>query len=528
MVRLFAILLLMVLPAAAFAEKRLGLIIGNDAYADVPALQKAVADAEAVAAQLASVGFETILATDIDRRGMNRAIADFTGRLQPGDTAFLFFAGHGVEIDGENYLLPTDIVAPEVGGKDFVAGESIALSDLLDRIRRTGARTTITILDACRNNPFETVTGRSIGRSRGLGRIAAPEGTFVVFSAGTGQLALDGLNETDAEPNSVFTRLLLPKLAEPGLELRELVSDLRVEVRDLARTSNHAQLPAYYDELLGDFYFKTARGLEPVVGDTGGATSQIRADFALASDIGSAAALQAFLDQYGREDDFTVSLARRMLADHGGATNGEEVAAPAPLPEDTQPATPEAARANRKAIIRASQEELNRLGCNAGGADGVSGPRTRTAFARFIDGTASALVATDLGSQRALDVLKSTAAPACEGAVAAATSEPVPTAAAEAVSIAGTWRFNASCPLWIKTHGTTVYRRTGPGRYTGTVQDNVGNVGTITARLSGTTLTTIIVFNGSLNISETYTVASDGRSMTGAASQGCTLRAVKS
>ncbi len=258
MKRLIGIFLLCVIALPALAERRVALLIGNNAYDAVEPLAKAVADAEAMAARLSDVGFEVILATDVTRRDFNLRISQFTGYLGPGDTAFIFFAGHGVEIDGENYLLPTDIVVPDAASSDFVRSESIPLSGLLDRVRRTGARATLAVIDACRNNPFPQRAGRSIGGTRGLARLAAPEGAFVMFSAGAGQLALDQLNAQDDAENSVFTRLLLPKIGQPGLELRELISDLRVEVRDLARSENHAQFPAYYDELLGDFYFTKA------------------------------------------------------------------------------------------------------------------------------------------------------------------------------------------------------------------------------------------------------------------------------
>ncbi len=258
MIRVFGVLVLCLWAGGAIAERKVALLIGNNAYDAVEPLAKAVADAEAMAAQLESVGYEVILATDVTRRDFNLRISQFTGYLGPGDTAFIFFAGHGVEIEGENYLLPVDILVPDAASSDFVRSESIALSGLLDRVRRTGARATLAVIDACRNNPFPQRAGRSIGGTRGLARLAAPEGTFVMFSAGAGQLALDQLNEQDDQANSVFTRLLLPKIGQPGLELRELISDLRVEVRDLARTENHAQFPAYYDELLGEFYFTEA------------------------------------------------------------------------------------------------------------------------------------------------------------------------------------------------------------------------------------------------------------------------------
>lgn len=238
------------------AERRVALMIGNDAYTDVPPLQKAVADAQAVGATLDDLGFDTIVVSDATRRDMNLAVAEFTAMLEPGDTAFVFFAGHGVEIDGENYLLPVDILVPGVASADFVKAESMSLSDLLDRVRATGAKATLAVIDACRNNPFpRDATGRSLGGTRGLARVAAPEGTFVMFSAGAGQLALDRLDRDDPAENSVFTRALLPKLREPGLELRDMIASVRVDVRDLARTANHAQFPAYYDELLGEFYF---------------------------------------------------------------------------------------------------------------------------------------------------------------------------------------------------------------------------------------------------------------------------------
>ncbi|MEL6570978.1 MAG: caspase family protein [Pseudomonadota bacterium] len=277
------------LPFGVTAQQRVALVVGNNAYEDVPVLEKAVADAEAIAAQLATLDFDVILATDVDRRTFNLKVSEMINRLEPGDTAFVFYAGHGVEIEGENYLLPVDILGSGGLSSDFVTSESIALSQLLDRIRRTGARTTLAILDACRDNPFPAVAGRSIGRPQGLGRIAAPEGTFVMFSAGAGQQALDALDRFDGSENSVFTRLLLPKLVEPGLELRQLIGQLRVEVRDLARSRDHAQFPAYYDELLGDFYFTSAASVPTVADSSVGVPLSLPRDLPALEDMGAVA-----------------------------------------------------------------------------------------------------------------------------------------------------------------------------------------------------------------------------------------------
>lgn len=539
------------LPNVVFAEKRASLIIGNDNYSEVPVLAKAVADAEAMAEKLDQVGFETILAIDVNRREMNRAIARFTNMLEPGDTALVFYAGHGVEISGENYLLPTDIIAPADGETDLVVSESIALSELLDRVRATGARTTIAIIDACRNNPFKTVTGRNIGQSRGLARIAAPEGTFVMYSAGAGQLALDGLNETDTNKNSVFTRLLLPKLDRPGLELRSLISELRVEVRDLAKTQNHAQFPAYYDELLGDFYFKTTRGLEPVnvaVADTAPAPqSNIRADFSIARDVGSPLALEAFLDAYGDRDDFTVDLARKMLEnmrgdakpgnDRSTQPEGSQVAA-APKTENTQVAalpkpeeTPAAPDRDRKTIIRESQLQLRRLGCDPGGADGVLGPRSRAAFERFATQTGSSMSQNSLGTQQTLDVLKSTAAPACNAAVVATAPATEPTRAAApaptGLDISGTWSYSFFCII-VPGSGNVVYRPTGANTFKGNFRDSLGQTGTISLTLSGRNYSARIVTRDGVVANESGTFSSNGRSFKASAhSAGCSVNGNK-
>lgn len=303
---LILLTILAIVPQLANATQRLALIIGNDLYEEVISLDKARSDASAMTATLTNLGFETVTALDANRREMNRAISDFTSRLCPGDTALVFFAGHGIEIDGENYLLPTDIVAPSQASVDFVKFESTALSDLLYRVQSTGARTTLMFLDACRDNPFaDASNGRSIGGTRGLARITAPEGTFVVFSAGAGQQALDSLHAQDNDKNSVFTRQLLPKLTRPGLELRQMISELRVEVRDLAKTRQHSQFPAYYDELLGDFYFAGAAPPEttytqqtapkPLSADV---ENNIHEDFRLTKSVNTPTAYRAFLRRY--------------------------------------------------------------------------------------------------------------------------------------------------------------------------------------------------------------------------------------
>ncbi|MFD3189247.1 caspase family protein [Sedimentitalea sp. HM32M-2] len=518
------------LPLTAAAEKRFGLVIGNDLYSDVPPLDKAGADAQAISAALTQQGFDIITVLNADRRQMNRTISSFTERLQPGDTAFVFFAGHGVEIDGENYLLPTDILAPASGERDFIKAESIALSALLDRVRATGARMTVAIVDACRNNPFQTSTGRSIGGTRGLGRITAPQGTFVIFSAGAGQLALDELTEDDPARNSVFTRALLPRLTQPGLELREMVAGLRLEVRDLARTVNHQQFPAYYDELLGEFYFaRTAVAApalsgpvsDPTISDAPArmVTSPMRADFELARSLGTAEALRAFLDSYSnRSDEFTYRMAVQMLRQKSPQPDP----APTGTPEATA-ATEPSARRDARAIIKATQSALNAAGCSAGPADGVIGQRTRRAFRAFINDTGSPLRPAELGTERALNAVQKRGSKRCEVTAAAPTKPDLP----EGHNIAGNWQFRASCPLFIKTTGTARYTRTGPNTFKGVVNDSLGQRATTRVTLTGREMK-FVLYWPSVTIYASGTLAADGNTYSNVASNGCTATAWRS
>jgi len=248
------------LPASA---ARHALVIGNDAYVEVNSLQKAVNDAVAMGETLGALGFDVVRATDVGRRAMNGAIQGFTARLEPGDEAVIFYAGHGVEIDGRNYLLPTDIPGARPGQEDFIRSESIPVDEILLRIRNRGTKVAVLILDACRNNPFAREGTRSLGGSRGLARGIAPEGAFVMYSAGLGQTALDRLSDDDPHPNSVFTRSLIPLLQRPGLSHVALARQVRLTVSKLAATIRHEQRPAYYDEVTSDFFFAPPSAGDP-------------------------------------------------------------------------------------------------------------------------------------------------------------------------------------------------------------------------------------------------------------------------
>jgi Caspase domain len=258
---LLAITMLWASPASA--EKRVAIAIGIDAYDNLKAeqqLRKAVNDSRSAGDAFSSVGFEVIRAENVRRLEFNRAWQRFLNRIDPGDTVAVYFAGHGVEIAGSNFLLARDVPQVASGEDDLLKGEAIGLSRLLDDLRGRRPKVSVLILDACRDNPFPQPGGRSVGGSRGLTRVDAPEGTFVMFSAGTGEAALDRLSDADGDSNSVYTRRLLPLITQPGLSLPDLAQEVRRQVRELAATVKHRQTPAYYDEVVGRFCLANCEG----------------------------------------------------------------------------------------------------------------------------------------------------------------------------------------------------------------------------------------------------------------------------
>ncbi|WP_291729604.1 caspase family protein [Leisingera sp. F5] len=241
---------------AAPLISRRALVIGVDGYQNLTALQKARNDALAVSNTLGALGFEVTTLYDAGRRDINSAVSTFANQIKPGDEVLFYFAGHGVEVDGRNYLLPSDVPMVNFGDESFLTGESIAADRVLGTFQRKGARSTIMILDACRNNPFPKDGQRSVGGTRGLVRMEPPEGAFILYSAGAGQTALDRLSDKDANPNSVFTRALLSRLNQPGMTLHQLAKQVRRDVQDLAATVNHDQFPAYYDQMSGEMVLR--------------------------------------------------------------------------------------------------------------------------------------------------------------------------------------------------------------------------------------------------------------------------------
>ena len=219
---------LLALAQPAHAEKRVALVIGNNDYKNVPKLQKAVNDARTMGDTLKQLGFTVMVAENQTRQAFSESLLAFDKAVGPGDTAFFFYAGHGFEIAGQNFLLPTDVPAAGEGQEELVRDASVLADRIIERLQNKNVRTAILVFDACRNNPFERSGTRALAGGGGLAPMTQlPEGVFSVFSAGPRQTALDRLSNNDDNPNSVFTRTFSKELLQPGENMVQVAQHTR-------------------------------------------------------------------------------------------------------------------------------------------------------------------------------------------------------------------------------------------------------------------------------------------------------------
>jgi hypothetical protein len=223
-------------------RKQVALVIGNGAYGRVSTLQNPVNDADAMANRLRELNFDVLLAKDSGRRAMGQKIDEFIGRLGTGGVALFYYAGHGVQVEGENYLIPVDF---EGDTESDVRYDAHPLGKIQDRMERSGAQLNILVLDACRNNPFR-FGGRSA--TRGWAAMNAGRGTFVAFATAPGSIADDNVRSG----NGLFTQYLLEALGGRGLGLNEIFDYVRTKV-DAA--SSGKQLPWTHSSVVGRYTF---------------------------------------------------------------------------------------------------------------------------------------------------------------------------------------------------------------------------------------------------------------------------------
>ena len=234
-----------------FANRK-ALVIGNDAYKKVTPLLNAAEDAKVVAESLAALGFKVSLKLDVDRKQFQSEIRAFKNQVKAGDEVAIFYAGHGVQIASTNYLLPVDIAGQN---EEEIRDDAISLQRILDDMTEKEAKFTLAMIDACRDNPFKS-SGRSVIGTRGLAPTTAATGQMIVFSAGTGQQALDKLGPNDKSKNGLFTRVFVKEMQKAGVSVDRVVRNVRTEVVALAKSVGHNQVPAIYDQVVGEFYFK--------------------------------------------------------------------------------------------------------------------------------------------------------------------------------------------------------------------------------------------------------------------------------
>lgn len=246
------VLLAALLPVRAMAEARLALVVGNGAYVNVAALRNPVNDAILMAESLRKVGFDVTLITEAKQDELIRAISEFGRKLRgAGDdaTGLFYYAGHGVQSFGSNFLLPVDIALQDAADLSLVG---VPAQAVLRQMFSARNRTNIVILDACRNNPFVTIPDLS---DNGLAEIKAPRGTFLAYSTAPGDVAVDGDGA-----NSPFTQALATHLPAPGVPIEALFKDVRVEV---VKTTGGKQTPWDTSSLTVDFQFVPAKAPTP-------------------------------------------------------------------------------------------------------------------------------------------------------------------------------------------------------------------------------------------------------------------------
>lgn len=296
----------------ATASQRVALVIGNGAYRDAP-LHNPGNDARAMAQALKESGFTVTLQVDTDIQGMLTSIRRFGDQLRKGGVGVFYYAGHGMQIKGRNYLIPVNSV---IQREDEVAYQAVDAQAILDKMEAAGNGTNIMILDACRNNPF----ARSFrSAQQGLAQMDAPVGTLVAFATAPGSIASDGSGS-----NGLYTQHLLSAMREPGAKVEDVFKRVRSAVR---RDSKDKQVPWEATSLEGDFYFMAPTDKPPSAN-----AALEESMWALVKASGDALDLKAFVARFPHSVHAAEALARLKQ-------NPSAPAAPVPAPTAIAPPT---------------------------------------------------------------------------------------------------------------------------------------------------------------------------------------------
>ncbi|MCP3380919.1 caspase family protein [Bradyrhizobium sp. CCGUVB4N] len=297
---------------AALADKRVAFVVGNAAYKNVPQLPNPAIDSKAIARVLRNVGFDVVEGANLTRDAMTAKLLEFGKKSEGADVAVFFYAGHGIAVNGVNYLLPID--ADLKSEMDVKLGAAINVDLTLDQTM-SDAKVKLVFLDACRDNPFaakirSAKATRSVNVQTGLAEMKSGEGTLIAFATGPGQTALDG----EAGTNSPFTRALVANIAQPGIEIQQAMTKVRAQVSD---ETNKGQLPWGHTNLTGNVYLNPVNTPAVATTDTSPMSSATRqgSDIELEfwrsiKDTNKVEELNAYLTNYPNGTFKSIALAR--------------------------------------------------------------------------------------------------------------------------------------------------------------------------------------------------------------------------
>jgi hypothetical protein len=374
---------------AAKADRRVAFVVGNGAYQNATPLPNPPIDATSMAGLLRNAGFDVVEGINLTRDKMTERLLEFGKKTQGADVAVFFYAGHGIAIDGINYLLPVDAdIKSEI---DVKLGNAINV-DLTLNQTMNAAKVKLVFLDACRDNPLaakiKAAAGtRSVSVQTGLAEMKSGEGTLIAFAAGPGQTALDG----EVGTNSPFTRALLAHITQPGVEIQQAMTQVRGQVYE---ETKRAQLPWGYTNLIGAVYLNPVAAPAAAAaavaanppGSTASAASEVELEFWRSiKDSNRSGELSAYLTSYPNGQFKSIALARIASLENGPSTTTRNLSKPVdPVMIFSEEATQETEdqiglnKARRKGV----QRRLTSLGFDTR-ANGKFDETTRAVITRW-------------------------------------------------------------------------------------------------------------------------------------------------
>jgi hypothetical protein len=331
---------------AAKADKRVAFVVGNGAYKNVTPLPNPPIDAKSMAGVLRNAGFDVVEGINLTRDKMTERLLEFGKKTQGADVAVFFYAGHGIAVDGTNYLLPVD--ADIKSEMDVKLGSAINVDLSLDQTMND-AKVKLVFLDACRDNPFAAKlrslkSTRSIAVQTGLAEMKSGEGTLIAFATGPGQTALDGQEGA----NSPFTRALMANITQPGVEIQQAMTQVRAQVNE---ETNKGQLPWGHTNLTGAVYLNPvaapAGAPAAVASNAPAATANSGSDVELEfwrsiKDSNKPEELNAYLTNYPNGQFKSIALSRIASLENGPSTTTRNLTTgidPATFNEDANQVT---------------------------------------------------------------------------------------------------------------------------------------------------------------------------------------------